>query len=607
MTKEDVLKKYFGYDSFHPHQAEIIDNLLEGKDSLVLMPTGGGKSLCFQIPAVIKDGTAIVISPLIALMKDQVDALRASGINAAFLNSSLNEAENRVIIDDIRSAKIRLLYVSPERLAMPGFQSILGEISISLFAIDEAHCISAWGHDFRPEYTKLGFLKKTFPHVPLIALTATADNVIRRDILAQLHIPEAPVFLSSFDRPNLSLSVRPGRKRIEQIIEFLKGRKNQPGIIYCLSRRATESVADRLSKKGYRAEFYHAGMSAADRNSVQNRFIRDDIQIICATVAFGMGIDKSNVRWVVHYNLPKNIESFYQEIGRAGRDGASADTVLFYSYGDVLTHIEMINDVSDDRRELLSAKLDRIKQYAESEICRRRVLLSYFNEYPEHDCGNCDICKNPPERFDATVAAQKVLSVVARTKEKTTLREIIDILRGSQGKRIAEKSYNTIKTFGVGREHSFEEWSDYIFQMLNSGYVDIAYDDGHTFKLNATSAKIMKGELSVRLTKSIPFAEREKEPVIERSSPDLKMKADADLFEKLKVLRKSLADDKGVPAYVIFTDKTLTEMAKMFPVDNVGLRAIPGVGEFKLEEYGRDFLKVITDHLAESADSVSAK
>ena len=600
MTKEEVLKKVFGYDSFHPHQAEIIDRVLSGGDALVLMPTGGGKSVCFQIPAIMKEGTAIVISPLIALMKDQVEALRENGVEAAFLNSSLDEDASRAIIADVYAGKIKLLYVSPERLVMSSFQSMLENIRISLIAVDEAHCISSWGHDFRPEYTKLGFIKRKFPGVPLVALTATADNVIRNDILIQLGIPEAEVFVSSFDRPNLTLSVRPGRRRIEQIIEFLKVRKKQSGIIYCLSRRTTESVAERLSLKGFRAEAYHAGMTNTDRSAVQTRFIRDDTQIICATVAFGMGIDKSNVRWIIHYNMPRNIEGFYQEIGRAGRDGAPADTVLFYSYGDVLTHTEMINEAAEDRRELLASKLERMKQYAEAEICRKRMLLSYFNEYPEHDCGTCDTCLNPPERFDATIEAQKILSVVARTKEKCTLNDIADILRGSHNKRMAETGFATIKTFGAGMEHSRNEWSDYVFQMLNSGYVDIAYDDGNTFKLNAASAKILKGELPVRLTKPVPYMERGAEPVPPVKSVGLKMKADADLLDKLKDHRKKIADEKGVPAYIIFSDKTLNEMACIMPTDRSEFRTVAGVGDFKLEEYGSSFLRVITDHLAEA-------
>jgi ATP-dependent DNA helicase RecQ len=593
MTKEEALKKYFGYDAFRPGQSEIIDNTVNGGDSLVLMPTGGGKSLCFQIPALLMEGTAIVVSPLIALMKDQVESLRENGVAAEFLNSSLDDAEAGRVIGDFRDGVLRLLYVSPERLLMPGFQALLSSVRVSLFAIDEAHCISSWGHDFRSEYAKLGVLRKKYSGVPIIALTATADNVIRRDILLQLGIPDAMVHTASFDRPNLSLSVRSGRKRIEQILEFLKGRKKAPGIIYCLSRKSAESVARRLSEKGYAARCYHAGLSAEQRDKAQNAFLHDDIQIICATVAFGMGIDKSNIRWIIHYNLPKNIESFYQEIGRAGRDGAPADTVLFYSYGDVITHNEMILDSDDDRRELLTAKLERMRQYAESDICRRRILLSYFNEYPDSDCGNCDTCRNPPERFDATVECRKILSVVARTGEKTGLYDIIDILRGSQNRRLSEKGFNAIKTFGAGKDHSSDEWSDYVFQMLNSGFVDIAYDDNHTFKLNPVSVKILKGDLPVRLTKFVPFKEKEL-PEIEHGKVSLKAKPDQDLLDRLKTLRKKIADDKGVPAYIIFSDRTLGEMAAYVPQTSAELRRISGVGEFKLEEYGAVFLEEIT-------------
>jgi ATP-dependent DNA helicase RecQ len=588
MKKQEALKKYFGYENFYPLQAEIIDHVLAGKNALVLMPTGGGKSVCFQIPALLKEGTAIVVSPLIALMKDQVDALKANGIAAQFLNSTQTDEESAGIIGLCREGGVKLLYISPERLAAASTIGFLQKLRISLFAVDEAHCISSWGHDFRPDYMKLQILRKKFPDVPLVALTATADRVIRRDILQQLEIPEEHQFVASFDRPNLSLAVYSGRKRLEQILSFLSRRKNQPGIIYCLSRKMTENVAAKLHDRGYRAAHYHAGMGNAERGKIQDAFIRDKIQIICATIAFGLGIDKSNIRWIIHYSLPKNIESYYQEIGRAGRDGAPADTVLFYSYADVKTHHDMISDSPPDRQELLLAKLERIKSYAEADICRRRILLSYFNEQPAGDCGNCDVCKNPPQRINGTIIAQKALSAVARTGGKINMTTLIGILRGSHNKHITENGYHLIKTFGVGRDITYNEWADYIYQLLNSGFVDIAYDDDYTLKLNDLSRKILQARMDVLLTKPT-----EMEKKLESLARPPRQAAPDGLFETLRALRKKLADERNVPAYVVFSDKTLLEMAAVRPRDAMEMRGINGVGEHKLNLFGEEFINEI--------------
>ena len=589
MKKQDALKKYFGYETFYPLQAEIIDHVLSGKDALVLMPTGGGKSLCFQIPALLREGTTVVVSPLIALMKDQVDALKANGIAAAFLNSTQTDEETSGIIGLCLQGGVKLLYISPERLAVASTIGFLQKLRIPLFAVDEAHCISSWGHDFRPDYMKLHVLRKKFPGIPLIALTATADRAIRKDILQQLMIPEECQFIASFDRPNISLAVYSGRKRLEQILRFLSRRKSQPGIIYCLSRRMTENIAAKLCDRGYRAAYYHAGMDNTDRSKIQSAFINDKIQIICATIAFGLGIDKSNIRWIIHYSLPKNIESYYQEIGRAGRDGASADTVLFYSYADVKTHHDMIGDAPKDRQELLLAKLARIKSYAEADICRRRILLSYFNEQPKEDCGNCDVCKNSPQRIEGTIIAQKALSAVFRTGEKINMTTLIGILRGSHNKHILENGYDQIKTFGVGHDISYAEWEDYIYQLLNSGFVDIAYDDGYTLKLNDLSRKILQAQMDVLLAKPVQF-EKKLETIAELPR---KQAVDEGLFERLRTLRKALADENNVPAYVVFSDKTLLEMAAVRPHDAIEMRGINGVGEHKLSLYGEKFLEEI--------------
>jgi ATP-dependent DNA helicase RecQ len=601
MTKQDALKRYFGYETFYPLQAEIIDHALAGKHALVLMPTGGGKSVCFQIPALIMDGTAIVISPLIALMKDQVDGLTANGIPAAFLNSTLAEEESTAIIRQCLKGEIKLLYISPERLGAASTIGFLQKLRLSLFAVDEAHCISSWGHDFRPDYLKLHVLREKFPAVPLIALTATADRVIRKDILRQLDIPEEHQFITSFDRPNLSLSVYSGQKRLEQILRFLSKRKNQPGIIYCLSRKTTENVASRLQDRGYRAAYYHAGMANDERSKVQDAFIRDKIQIICATIAFGLGIDKSNIRWIVHYSLPKNIESYYQEIGRAGRDGAPADTVLFYSYADVKTHHEMLKDLPQDRQELLLAKLDRMKRYAEADICRRRILLSYFNEQPAGDCGNCDVCKNPPKKINGTIIAQKALSAIARTGEKINMTTLIQILRGSHNMFIRENGYDQIKTFGVGRDIKYIEWAEYVFQLLNSGFVDIAYDEGYALKLNDLSRKILKAEMDVLLTEPM---ELEKKLETVAALPKKQVVADG-LFEKLRALRRTLADENNVPAYVVFSDRTLLEMADVRPRDEIEMLGVSGVGEHKMKQYGKQFLDEIRRYIHQEARGAS--
>jgi ATP-dependent DNA helicase RecQ len=587
----EVLNDVFGYQSFHPLQERIIERLLSGGDALVLMPTGGGKSLCYQIPALCREGLTLVVSPLVALMKDQVEALRANGVAAAYLNSTQTAGEADAIQEQAARGELKLLYVSPERL-FSGTASRLGAWNVTMVAVDEAHCISFWGHDFRPEYTKLGQLRDMLPGVPFAALTATADAAIERDILAQLSIAEEGVFRSSFDRPNLHLAVAPGQKKLDQLLAFLERRRDQAGIVYCLSRAGTEELAGKLSSKGYRARSYHAGLPAEERSAVQDAFLRDETDIVCATVAFGMGIDKSNVRWVVHYNLPKNLEGFYQEIGRAGRDGLPSDTLLFYSYADVAQQLKFLDTADPDRRELLAAKLDRMKQYAEARSCRRRILLSYFGETPEADCGHCDSCENPPETFDGTVVAQKLLSAVYRTQGRATLRQAALLLRGSHAQEIVEPGWHDLKTFGAGKDLRFEEWMEYGAQLVNSGLVTVAYDRGLALQLTALSGPVLKGERSVALVKFRTVEEKKAaapKPVVDAGD------GDPELFQHLRAVRKRLADEHDIPAFVVFSDKTLRDMAAKVPLTSAEFRQVSGVGEAKLEAYGPIFLREIAE------------
>jgi len=589
-----ALEKYFGYDTFRPMQAKIIEHIYAQKDALVLMPTGGGKSICYQIPAITLPGTCIVVSPLISLMKDQVESLRANGIQAAFLNSSLSTEEQQQVEDDLFCDRLDLLYVSPEKLVSEAFFPFLQKVKTNLFAIDEAHCISSWGHDFRPEYTKLQFLKQQFPDTPVIALTATADKLTRKDIARQLRIPEAKSFVASFDRPNLSLQVRPGQKRFEQIAQFLQQRPNQSGIIYCLSRKSTERLSAKLNNIGISAGFYHAGMPDNERSQMQEDFIRDTIPVICATVAFGMGIDKSNVRWVIHYNLPKNIEGYYQEIGRAGRDGLQADTMLFYSYNDVMTMQEILERNQSDQTELQIAKLHRMQQFATAPVCRRKILLNYFGENRRKNCGNCDICNNPPKQIDGTIIAQKALSAVARLKGQVGMQMLIDILRGSGRKEIIQKGYDQIKTYGAGRHYSAYEWRHYLEQLLNQGYIEIALHDKNKVKLTPASKTVLFESEKVQLVQPQTLKERQEAAQQKAKSIRTERQRVRDgLFEHLRELRSKLARKQGVPPYIIFSDATLEEMAAMKPTTETEMRAVSGVGEQKWQNYGQQFIKAI--------------
>ncbi|QIX60078.1 DNA helicase RecQ [Hymenobacter sp. BT18] len=596
-----VLKQYYGYDTFRPMQEDIIGHIMAGQDTVVLMPTGGGKSVCFQVPAVVQEGLCVVVSPLIALMKDQVEALKANGIAAAYINSSVGQSEQQAITGEALNGYLKLLYVSPEKLLSEGFLTFMKRLRISMFAIDEAHCISSWGHDFRPEYTQLRVLREQFPRVPIIALTATADRLTQRDIQTQLRLQEPRVFLSSFDRPNLNLIVRPGQDRVGGILEFLERHPGEAGIIYCLSRKQCETLAQKIQAKGVKAGYYHAGMTSNQRGAVQEAFLKDDLQVIVATIAFGMGIDKSNVRWVIHYNLPKNIEGYYQEIGRAGRDGSPATAVLFYSFADVMSLREMLSKDDPKLTQLNLTKLERMQQFAEAASCRRKILLNYFGETLPQDCGNCDICRNPPTTFDGTELAQKALSAVVRGRERMSLTLLIDVLRGMRNQAVLSGGYDQIKTYGAGRDLPYLDWYSYIHQMLNDGLLYIAYEEGYALKITDLGREVLQAQRPVPMKKFQPTEKAEKPTKGRKGAAAAAAKAapatrEAQLFEALRALRKRIADEQGVPPYVIFTDSTLQEMAVERPVNRTAMLAISGVGMKKFETYGEAFIREVLAH-----------
>lgn len=595
-TAQSVLLDVFGYHAFRGQQEEIIQYAMDGHDCLVIMPTGGGKSLCFQIPALLTDGLTLVISPLIALMDDQVQALQQNGLTAAALHSNLSQEETRQLEDDLISGNIKLLYISPERLMSENTQQLLGSIKISRVAVDEAHCVSIWGNDFRPEYVKISYLRDRFPLVPFMALTATADKATQKDIIERLHLKNAKTFLSSFERTNLFIENKPGLKRMESILSFVTRKSGQAGIIYCLSKKSTETTAAKLKSKGFKVDYYHAGRSAEDRKRVQSEFQNDDIHIICATIAFGMGIDKSNIRWVIHFNMPKNIEAYYQEIGRAGRDGDDSSTLMFYSWADYIQLKQFIDtgNAHQTFKQVQTSKLDRMWEFASGHACRTNMILSYFGEYRNEGCGHCDNCKSPPKHFDGTRLAQKALSAIIRSKENCSINLLIDVLRGSNKQEIKDLGLDQIKTFGAGRELPPMDWRQYITQMINQGIIMIDYADQGKLKVTPLSQAVLKAEVMVDLVKfKLKTKDEPKKTIVKREMIDY----DGALFLALKTWRTKKAQSRKVPPYIILHDSVIKGISASKPMSPEELLDVEGVGRYKVEQFGQQILDIVAEHL----------
>ncbi|MCW8882375.1 MAG: DNA helicase RecQ [Sedimenticola sp.] len=596
-----TLSKVFGYGEFRPHQREIIEQVIAGDSAFVLMPTGGGKSLCYQLPTLLRQGLGIVISPLISLMKDQVDALKANGVSAAFYNSSLDAESARRILSQLHNGELDLLYVAPERLMRPDFIERLQQIEIALIAIDEAHCVSQWGHDFRPEYAQLGRLAELFPTIPRIALTATADPQTRKDIRRVLGLEKAACHITGFDRPNIRYAVLEKHNPFNQLRQFLDSHKNDAGIIYALSRKRVERLTAQLYEKGIRAAAYHAGLSSEQRNWVQEQFLRDEIDIVVATVAFGMGIDKPNVRFVVHYDLPKNIESYYQETGRAGRDGLPAEALLLFGTQDIVLVRQLVESGDNpDRVRIEIHKLNTMIALAESVTCRRQVLLNYFGEQIDGGCGNCDLCLDPPETFDATEDARKALSCVYRVGQAFGIKHVIDVLRGADNERIRRLGHNQLSTYGIGNDKTEIEWSSLIRQLIHHGYLLQDIEHYSVLRLTPESRPLLRGEKPLQLALPRIKEKAQRKAKAPKGAAEIGPYDEA-LFERLRTLRKSLADEANVPPYVVFGDNSLLLMARDKPTEVDEFLAISGVGQAKLERYGDEFMNAIALHEAETA------